>query len=116
MSAKLLLTGPHVDRALTLLALIAASTNPVERDRYEHNLKALRSAHPEVHEIHDDDPRIPARVAKLEKLGQDQIVEAFCAGCGVRTGRRLASRTEPIYCHACNVKRIFAEARCRGLE
>ncbi len=66
--SKLLQTGPHVDRALTLLALIASSKNPVERDRYEGQLKALRSQHPEVHNVRDDDPRIEAFIADARKV------------------------------------------------
>ena len=65
MVTKLLLTGPHVDRALTLLALIATSTNPVERDRYEDKLKRLRTQHPQLHEIRDDDPRLENVIHEL---------------------------------------------------
>ena len=67
MTTKLLQTGPHVDRALTLLALIATSTNPVERDRYEHKLKVLRGQYPALHEIRDDDPRLENVIHELRQ-------------------------------------------------
>jgi len=81
MTTKLLLTGPHVDRALTLLALIQASANPVERNRYEHSLKVLRSAHPEVYDIRDDDSRIEGKVREIREAfdGREE-----CPNCGKR--------------------------------
>jgi uncharacterized protein (DUF58 family) len=79
---KLLLTGPHVDRALTLLALIQGSTNPEELYRYEHNLKTLRLAHPEVAEITDADPRLAEHVREL-KAAFEQPAPGFYLRCGL---------------------------------
>lgn len=82
MSAKLLLTGPHVDRALTLLALVATATNPVERERYEAQLKKLRGQHPALHEIRDDDPRLEGVIADLRKAFA-QPAPGFYLKCGM---------------------------------
>lgn len=108
---SILLADKHVEHALTLLALISVASNPVEVTRYQRRLIDLQREHSELRDLTLDDPRIPARVAELETIGQDQIIEAFCAGCGIRTGKRLSSNTVPIHCHECAVKRMFAEAR-----
>ncbi len=110
---SILLTDRHVERAVTLLALILTATNPVERERYEGRLKALRSQHPEVHAIRDDDPRVTAAIADLRAMAEAQIIDAVCQTCGVVTGKRLSTSTEVIYCHECAVKRMFKEAAKR---
>lgn len=71
MSIKLLLTGPHVERALTLLALIVTATNPEELARYERQLKALHREQPSTQEITTADPRIAERVAELKAAFDD---------------------------------------------
>ncbi len=110
---SILLTDKHVERCVTLLALIRCASNAVELERDRRRLRALQINHPDLLMIRDDDPRITARLLELETLGQDQIVEAFCSGCKTLTGKRLESHKEPIYCHACSVSRMFREAAKR---
>ncbi len=110
---SILLTDHHVDRCVTLLALIQCATNPVERARYQDKHASLLAHHLELKKIRDDDPRIKARLAEIRATFEIEIVAAFCAGCGLQTGSRLSSRTEPLYCHACSISRMFKEAAKR---
>lgn len=78
----ILLTDKHVERAITLLALISVASNPVEVTRYQHRLIDLHREHPELRALTLDDPRIPAKVAELREAF-DGPAPGFYLKCGL---------------------------------
>ncbi len=63
----MLLTDKHVERAVTLLALICTASNPVEVVRYQRRLIDLRREHPELNALLASDPRVKAKVLELSE-------------------------------------------------
>jgi len=87
---SILLTDPHVERCVTLLALMQCSTNTVEFQRYHGRYKELLRFHPEVSAIEQTDPRVQAAITELRAAFEptappiperstepDEIAEAF---------------------------------------
>lgn len=85
-----LMTDPHVERAVMLLALMQAASNPVELARWKGQYKALVRSHPEVSNVLASDVRVTAKIQEIrEAFEQPQQPVEACHKCGHLASNRI---------------------------